>query len=87
MKFNSEISIGNVLGMMTICASIAAGIFTYGGRINEHDLKISALERSLVDLRKDQADYQTEMRGNVAKVVDILTDLRIQAGKVTSHAK
>ena len=82
MKFNSEISVSNVLVALTIVATVAAGIFTSYGRINEHELRIAATERTLTDIRKEQYDYQTEIRANIARVVDLLTDLRIQAGKV-----
>jgi roadblock/LC7 domain-containing protein len=87
MKFNNEISVGNVIAALTICGTVAAGIFTSYGKLNEHDMRIAATERALTDVRKEQGDYQTEMRANIAKVVDILTDLRIQAGKGVIRAR
>lgn len=101
IQFNRQLSIGNILTAMVLLGTITGGVVTSYGRLNDHELRltaaeralidvhrvaeaemrISALERALIDVRKDQTDYQTEMRGSVAKVVDILTDVRIQIGK------
>jgi hypothetical protein len=50
-------------------------------RLNEHELRLNGLDRSLGDEHKAIADYQAEMRSAVAHAVDLLTDLRLQVAR------
>jgi phage-related minor tail protein len=95
-KFSPEINLGHLLQAVVIMITIGGGAITsylslrsdiqqvrgdLTVRVSEHEVRLSTMERAGEDQRKEVREFQTEMRAAIARVFELLTDLRVQFGR------
>ncbi len=82
MKFNSEVSVSNIILLLGFVGTMIVSIFGGWNRISDHEIRLTALEHRLEEINRNQTDYQTEMRGQVSHAVDMLTDVRLRIATI-----
>jgi hypothetical protein len=95
-RFSPEINFGHLLQAAVILVTIGGGAITsylslrsdiqqvrsdLTVRVSEHELRIAAIERGADDQIKQQREFQAEMRASIARIFELLTDLRVQFGR------
>ena len=50
-------------------------------RVSEHEVRLATMEHASEDQRKEVREFQAEMRGSIARIFELLTDLRVQFGR------
>ncbi len=84
VKFNSEVSVSNIILLLGFVGTMIVSIFGGWNRISDHEIRITAIEHRLEEINKSQSEYQTEMRGQVSHAVDMLTDVRLRLATMPS---
>jgi hypothetical protein len=49
-------------------------------KVSEYELRIATIEKASEEQRRDEHEFQAEMRPAIAKVTDILSEVRVQLG-------
>src|SRR5215475_8163730 len=95
-RFSPEINFGHLLQAAVILVTIGGGAITsylslrsdiqqvradLTIRVSEHEVRLAAIERVADDQMKQQREFQTEMRASIARIFELLTDLRVQFGR------
>lgn len=53
--------------------------------VNGHELRLTSLRAELDAQRVVESGFQTEMRGSISRVTEILTDVRLAVGVTRTH--
>ena len=95
-RFSPEINFGHLLQAAVILVTIGGGAITsylslrsdiqqvrsdLTVRVSEHELRITTVEHTSEDQRKEVREFQSEMRSAISRVTEILNDVRIQLGR------
>ena len=95
-KFSPEINFGHLLQAAVILVTIGGGAITsylslrsdiqqvradLTVRVSEHEVRLATMERVADDQMKQQREFQTEMRASIARIFELLSDLRVQFGR------
>jgi hypothetical protein len=95
-RFSPEINLGHLLQAVVIMITIGGGAITsylslrsdiqqvradLTVRVSEHEVRLATMEHASEDQRKEVREFQAEMRGSIARIFELLTDLRVQFGR------
>jgi len=95
-RFSPEINFGHMFQAGVFVVTIGGGAITsylslrsdiqqvrsdLTVRVSEHELRITTVEHTSEDQRKEVREFQSEMRSAISRVTEILNDVRIQLGR------
>jgi hypothetical protein len=99
-RFSPEINFGHLLQAAVLMVTIGGGAITsylslrsdvqqvrsdLTVKVSEHELRIATVERAIEDQHKEGREFQSEIRAAIARVTDMLGDMRVQLGRRLPH--
>ncbi len=78
-------SVGNVLVALALIATLGGGVISSYVRLNAAEIEIVTLKGQVNEMKQTQINYESEMRGNMRDVLNVLTDVRIKLEHVLAQ--
>jgi hypothetical protein len=85
IEFERKISVGHIVQMVvfvgTITVALGSGYITNGYRVQSLELETSNQKQAIVAMQNHLDNLETNTNGALARVQNLLTDLRVDAAK------
>jgi hypothetical protein len=92
-RLSPEITFGHLLQAAVLLVTLGGGALTsylslrtdisqvraeVMSKVEEHEYRMSSIEQVVKELRGDNHEFQADMRAAMARMMDLLTDVRLQ---------